>query len=156
MILSNMIDWGQRERDALIITEQIRRGLFEQITHQNCVSNVLHVISLDSDFEQFVRENLRSDGVVSFLDVDSPTLNKILEMVVLQYKAWAHLEKMPVILCSMDTRPHFKALIQEKLKSVPVMSFQEVSSSRELQFLGTITFDESLLDNDNNRDMVGQ
>ena len=37
-----------------------------------------------------------------------------------------------------------------------VMSFQEVSSSRELQFLGTITFDESLLDNDNNRDMVGQ
>ena len=156
LILSSMIDWGQRERDALIINEQVRRALFEQITHQNCVSNVLYVMSLDNEFEQFIRENLRSDGSVSFLDVDSPSLNKIIQIVVEQYKAWAHLEHMPVILCSMDCRPHFKALIQEKLKSVAVMSFQELSSNRELQFLGTINFDETLLDSDDNRTAVDQ
>lgn len=154
LVLSSMIDWGQRERDSLIISEQVRRSLFEQITHQYCVSNVLYVVSLDNEFEQFVRENLRSDGTVSFLDIDSPTLSRVVQMVAEQYKAWAHLEKMPVIVCSMDCRPHFKALIQDKLKSVPVLAFQELSAARELQFLGTLNFDESFLDTDNNSSMV--
>lgn len=156
LILASLIDWGQRERDSLIITEQVRRALLEQITHQHCVGNVLYVLSLDHEFEQYLRENLRSDGTVSFLDVDSVSINRVIKMVEIQFKPWAHFEKMPVVVCSLDCRPHFKALIQDKLKCVAVMSFQEISPNRELQLLGTINFDESVLDPNDNENVAGQ
>ncbi len=156
LILASLIDWGQRERDSLIITEQVRRALLEQITHQYCVGNTLHVLSLDHEFEQYIRENLRSDGSVSFLDVDSVSINRVIKMVEKQFESWAHLEKVPVVVCSLDCRPHFRALIQDKLKCVPVMSFQEISPNRELQLLGTINFDESLLDANDNQNTADQ
>jgi type III secretion protein V len=155
-ILASLIDWGQRERDPIIITEQVRRALFEQITHQHLDGNVLKVLSLDNELEQFIRENLRSDGSDTFVDIDSTSLSKIIQMISLQYKEWAHCEHLPVAVCSMDVRPHFRALIQDKLKAIPVMSYQEISANRELQFLGSIRFDESLLEQDNNQGVENQ
>lgn len=146
LILANLVEWGQRERDPLIICEQVRRALSEQISHQNASDGVLNVLTLDSEFEQLIRESLRSDGNATFVDLDADSANKLLEMVTVQFKPWAHLEVLPVVICSIDVRPHFRDLTRSKLAAIQVMSFQEVSPTREIQLLDTIRFDESLID----------
>jgi type III secretion protein V len=152
LIFAGLIDWGQRERDSSVISEQIRRILFEQISHQHSVSNELTVISLDNVLEQFIRESVRSDGVENFLDIDATSQEKVIQMIERQFEPWSHMEILPVVICSMDIRPLFKKLIGDRLKAVSVMSYQEISPNKKLKLLGTINFDESLIDS--NQDMA--
>jgi type III secretion protein V len=152
LILAGLIDWGQRERDSNIISEQIRRILFEQISHQLSVSGELKVLSLDNTFEQFIRESVRSDGVENFLDIDATSQDKVVRMIEKQFEPWSHFENLPIVVCSMDVRQLFRGLIADRLKAVSVMSYQEISPNKKLKLLGTINFDESLVDS--NQDMA--
>jgi type III secretion protein V len=146
LILANVAEWGQRERDTQIISEQVRRALYEQISYQHSENRVLKILNLDADFEQFLRENVRSDGTEAYLDVDSVLLKNILEMIKVQLKPFAYMQYMPVVVCAMDIRPHFFSIIRSTLKKLFVMSFQEVSDNQEVQYMGSIKYDESLIE----------
>lgn len=140
-ILNSLIEWGQRERDPMIIAEQVRRGLFEQICHQHTYERKLRVFTLGVEFEQLIRESSRSDGSTSFIDMDSSSLNELVDIVEAQCKPYLLGQHVPAIVCSMDCRVFFRQIIQNALFIVPVLSHQEISSNMQIQVLGNITLD---------------
>lgn len=142
-ILGALIDWGQRERDVIIITEQVRKELSDQICFQHAEHGKLKVLSLDPEIEMFIRESVRSDGSVTFLDVDGETSARLIEIVQSNYINYAGSEKLPAIICSVDCRAHFFDLVCDRLRAVQVFSYQEISSSQEIEHLGVIKLDES-------------
>lgn len=142
-IFNSLIEWGQRERDVDVITEQVRRSLHEQICYQHAVSKRMRVFLLGVEFEQLIRESIRSQGSNSYLDIDASSLNELVEMVERQCKPYLYELTPPAIVCSMDCRMFFRQIIEQSLFCVPVLSHQEVSSNLEIQVLGNINIDES-------------
>lgn len=142
-IFNALIEWGQRERDVDVITEQVRRALYEQICHQHSHSKKMRIFTLGVDFEQLIRESIRSQGSNSYLDIDASSVNDLVAIVEAQCKPYLHEENPPAIVCSMDCRMFFRQLIEQVLFCVPVLSHQEVSSTLEIQVLGNINIDES-------------
>lgn len=140
-ILNALIDWGQRERDPMVIVEQVRRVLFEQICHQHVHEKKLRVFTLGVEFEQIIREASRSDGSTSFLDIDSSSVNELVAMIESQCQPCLIRGFVPAIVCSMDCRIFLRQMIQDNLFLVPVLSHQEISSNMEIEVLGNIALD---------------
>lgn len=144
-VLSCLIDWAQRERDVLVISEQVRKGLFEQISFQHSNNKLFQVCTLSSDFEQIIRESVRSDGTRTFVDADASSLNQMIDMIETQYREFYGMSRLPVLVSSMDCRPHVRMLIQDRLSAIPVLSYQEISNRYGIKLMKSIEFDESLL-----------
>lgn len=141
-ILNALIDWGQRERDPLIIGEQVRRALHEQICHQYANNQVLKVFVLDAEFEQLIRETSRSNAHGAFLDMDSTSLGVLRNAVLAQVAPHAAGRSLPAVVCSMDCRYFFRQIIQDDLYCMPVLSHQEISPIMQIQVLGSIFLEE--------------
>lgn len=141
-ILNAMIDWGQRERDPLIIAEQVRRALHAQICHQYSRNHVLSVFILDAEFEQMIRESSRSNTNGAFLDIDSTSLSVLVNSVIEQVRPLAQGQALPAVVCSMDCRYFFRQIIQDALFCMPVLSHQEISPQMEIKVLGSIYLEE--------------
>jgi type III secretion protein V len=144
-VLNCLIDWAQRERDVLVIAEQVRKGLFEQISFQHCVDKTFSICTLSPDFEQSIRESIRSDGSRTFIDADASSLNLMVDMIEVQYSEFYHFEKLPLLITSMDCRAHVRMLIQDRLSAVPVLSYQEISNRYGIKLLKSIEYDDSLI-----------
>lgn len=144
-VLSCLIDWAQRERDVLVISEQVRKGLFEQISFQHSTNKLFQVCTLSSDFEQIIRESVRSDGARTFVDADAASLNHMIDMIEIQYRDFYGMSNLPVLVASMDCRAHVRMLIQDRLGAIPVLSYQEISNRYGIKLMKAIEFDESLL-----------
>lgn len=142
-ILNSLIEWGQRERDIGVIAEQVRRGLHEQICHYHAQDRHLKVFILSLEFEQLIRESMRSDISGAFLDIDASSLNELVDRVEVQIKNHLLLEGPPAIICSMDCRQFMGQIIQQSLFAVPVLSHQELSQSIEMEVLGTIELEQA-------------
>lgn len=141
-ILNSLIEWGQRERDIGVISEQVRRGLHEQICHQYVVNRKLKVFILSLEFEQLIRESLRSDVGGAFIDIDASSLNELVDRVESQIKQHLVYQYVPVIICSMDCRQFVRQIIQNSLFTVPVLSHQELSSGIDVEVLGSIELEQ--------------
>lgn len=141
-ILNSLIEWGQRERDPLIITEQVRRGLYEQICYQHTFDQKLWAFVLSVELEQLIRESARSDGSSSFIDMDASSMNEIAEMIERQISSHLPAPFKPILICSVDCRAYVRQIIEDTLFSVPVLSHQEISSQFEIKLLGTVALEE--------------
>lgn len=137
-VLNSLIEWGQRERDPQIITEQVRRGLHEQICHQYAEERTLKVFVCATDLEQVVREAIRSDGTGSYMDVDSTTLYEMNQILGAQIREHLGDRHLPAIVCSMDVRQFLRNMISETFHVLPVLSHQEVSASMKVQVVGNL------------------
>jgi len=142
-ILNSLIEWGQRERDPQIITDQVRRGLLEQICHQHANQKTLQIFMVSMELEQLIREAVRSDGSISYLDIDTTMLNSIVQSIEQQLGMYLAEPKLPVLVCSMDCRSFFRQMLFDQLHSVPIFSHQEISSALQIKVLGSLTVDDS-------------
>lgn len=141
-ILNSLIEWGQRERDTAVIGEQIRRGLYEQICYQYAKQKKLTVFILDTEFEQLIREYSRSNSAGTYLDIDSTSMNLMVDSVEKQVMNYTLGDALPAIVCSMDCRLFFRQMIQDKLFCIPVLSHQEISPQLEIQVIGSIYMEQ--------------
>lgn len=148
-ILNSLIEWGQRERDPAVITDQVRRSLHEQICRQHTYERTLKVFVLSVEFEQLIRESIRSDVGGAFVDIDASSLNELIETIESQVKPSMSSRFVPAIICSMDCRVFLRQIIQNSLFVIPVFSHQEISQGVDVEVLGSIVLDEkSSIDQD--------
>lgn len=142
-ILNSLIEWGQRERDVGVIAEQVRRSIHEQICHQHSHQRKIKTLILSLDFEQLIRESLRSDMSGAFIDIDASSLNELVERIDRQIKPYLYSDQTPVIVTSLDCRQFARQITQQEFPTVPVMSHQELSQNIEVEVLGTIELNSS-------------
>ncbi len=138
-ILEALIEWGQKEKDSVLLTEYVRSTLKRQISYKySSGQNVLPAYLLAPSIEDQVRGAIRQTSAGSYLSLDPAISKRLVESIkaaVGDVGAAAH---PPVLLTSMDIRRYMRKMIEQDLYELPVLSYQELTQEINIQPLGRV------------------
>jgi type III secretion protein V len=138
-ILQSLIEWGQKEKDSVLLVEYVRAGLKRYVSYKySGGQNILSVYLLEPDIEETVRKAIRQTSGGSFLALDPGVMKKFVESVKKTVGDLSQLPQKPVLLTSMDVRRYIKKLIETPLPGLPVLSYQELTEEITIQPLAKI------------------
>jgi type III secretion protein V len=140
-IFESLAEWGQREKDVVLLAEYARMGLKRYLSHKYAGSGrMLSAYIVGADVEDKFRQSIRVTSAGSYLALDSDTaahFHERLRALVAEAPRRAGLPN--VLLASMDVRRYVRSLIENEFFEVPVLSYQELSPDIRIQTLGQIT-----------------
>ncbi len=138
-VLEALIEWGQKEKDSVLLTEYVRSTLKRHISHKfSSGQNMLPAYLLAPAVEEQLRGAVRQTSAGSYLALDPPTAKRLVERIrqtVGDRGASAH---KPVLLTSMDIRRYLRKLIEQELYDLPVLSYQELTTDINIQPLARV------------------
>ena len=138
-ILQALIEWGQKEKDVILLTEYVRMSLGRYISHKfSAGRNILGVYLFDPDVEETVRKAVRQTTGGSYLALDPRAARDIVAAIRKEVGDLAGTVQKPVILTAMDVRRYVKKLIELEIPELPVLSHQELDREITIQPLGRI------------------
>ncbi|MBI1247965.1 EscV/YscV/HrcV family type III secretion system export apparatus protein [bacterium] len=138
-ILQALIEWGQKEKDTVLLVEYVRSSLKRFISYKySGGQNILAVYLLDTDTEETIRKAIRQTSGGSFLALDPRTTKRFIDSVRKNVGDISQTQQKPVLLTSMDVRRYTKKLIEVDLPELPVLSYQELTQEITIQPLAKI------------------
>lgn len=138
-ILESFIEWGQKEKDSVMLTEYVRTALKRQISYQySGGQNVLSAYMLDPSVEETIRNAIRQTSSGSYLALPPETSSKIVTNLVHEVGDLEDRNPRPVLITSMDIRRYVRKMIELELYELPVLSYQELTQEITIQPLGKV------------------
>ncbi|MGL4722296.1 MAG: type III secretion system export apparatus subunit SctV [Desulfovibrionaceae bacterium] len=138
-ILEALIEWGQKEKDPVLLTEYIRSSLRRQISYQYSGGmNVLSAYMLNPSLEETIRAAVRQTGAGSYLALAPETSQEFIDKVKEEIGIIPDMNPKPVLLTSMDIRRYVRKLIEADYYELPVLSYQDLTSEISIQPLARI------------------
>lgn len=138
-IFQCLLEWGQKEKDVVMLTEYVRASLKRYISYRySGGQNLLSAFMLDPQVEEIVRKAIRKTGGSSYLVLGPNKAKPILDAIKESIGDTALQPVPPILLTSMDVRRYVKKLVETEIKSLPVLSYQELTSEITIQPLGRI------------------
>ena len=138
-ILQALIEWGQKEKDTVLLAEYVRSSLKRYISYKYSKGqNVLAVYLLEQNAEETIRKAIRQTSGGSFLALDPDTTARIVGMIKKKIGDLGQAMEIPCLLTSMDVRRYVKRLLELELPRLPVLSYQELVEDISLQPLAKI------------------
>jgi type III secretion protein V len=138
-IMQALIEWGQREKDTVLLVEYVRSSLKRYISHKYSQGrNALAVYLFEPEVEETIRRAIRQTSGGSYLALEPDTARKIVRAVRAEAGEIGTFRERPVLLVSMDIRRYVRKLIEQELYELPVLSYQELTEDVTIQPLGRI------------------
>ena len=138
-IMQCLIEWGQKEKDAVLLVEYVRSSLSRYISYKfSGGQNIVAAYLLDPALEEKIRKSVRQTSSGSYLAMDPATVRAILGVVKRTIGDLAKIPQKPVIIVSVDIRRYFRKMIEKDWYELPVLSFQELSAEINIQPLGRL------------------
>ena len=138
-ILESLIEWGQKEKDSVLLTEYVRSTLKRHISHKySSGQNMLPAYLLAPSVEDAVRGAIRQTSGGSYLALDPNVSKRMLESVKRVVGDLSAAAQRPVLLTSMDIRRYLRKLLEQDLYELPVLSYQELTNEINIQPLARI------------------
>ena len=138
-ILEAMVEWGQKEKDVVQLTEYIRCNLKRYICYKySNGNNVLPAYLLDPSLEDMIREGIRQTSGGSYLALEPSVTQSFVEQVKSTVGDLDRMPKKPVLMVSMDVRRYVRKLLEGEMDALPVLSFQEMTRQINAQPMGRI------------------
>lgn len=138
-ILQALIDWGQKEKDTVLLAEYVRSSLKRYISYKySGGQNVLAVYLLEQNAEETIRKAIRQTAGGSFLALDPDTTARFVQTIKDKVGDISQAMEIPCLLTSMDVRRYVKRLLEIELPTMPVLSYQELVEDISLQPLAKI------------------
>ncbi|WP_406854817.1 FHIPEP family type III secretion protein [Alsobacter sp. KACC 23698] len=135
-----LAEWGQREPDAAILAEHVRRALRRQICNALADANrMLAAYVVEPGLEQQLRESLRHTEAGVFLMMSSRLSNALLAQIETIATPEDPAASPPIVVTSVDLRRHLSHYLRSHDLTVPVLSFQEIAPEFTCQPVGTLT-----------------
>ncbi len=133
-ILEALVEWAQKEKDTVLLTEYVRSSLKRYISYKySSGQNILPSYLLDQDVEDTIRNGVRQTSAGSYLALDPQVTSKIVENIK---GAVGDIQKntyKPVLVTAMDIRRYVRKMIEMELYELPVLSFQELTPDITVQ-----------------------
>lgn len=134
-----LIEWGQREKESVLLTEYIRIALKRYISYRYAnKEGIVPAYMFTPSVEEMVRDAIRQTSTGSYLALD-PEVSKQLTANIL--KATGDVSTMstrPVLLTAMDVRRYIRKMIESEAFYLSVLSFQELVPEVNVHPLGRI------------------
>ena len=138
-ITQTLIEWGQKEKDSVLLVEYVRAALSRYISYKfSGGQNIVAAYLLDPSLEEKIRKSVRQTSGGSYLAMDPATVRSILAVVKRTIGDLAKIPQKPVIIVSVDIRRYFRKMIEKDYYELPVLSFQELSAEINIQPLGRL------------------
>jgi len=140
LILEGLVEWGQREKDVVLLTEYIRSELKRYISHKySSVQNVLAAYILDQDLEEQIRSAIRQTSSGNYLALDPETTRRIVASVKQAVGDMSQKIHTPVLLTAFDIRRYVRKIVEAELYELAVLSYQDLTPEVTVQPLERIT-----------------
>ncbi|GLT19802.1 EscV/YscV/HrcV family type III secretion system export apparatus protein [Vibrio zhanjiangensis] len=138
-ILEAVVEWSQKEKCTIQLAEYVRISLNRFISHKySNDSNMLMAFMLTQDAEEAIRSAIRQTSSGSYLAMDPGQSESLLENLVSTVGDLDSRPHMPVVITAMDIRRYVKKLIEPRFPELPVLSFQELNESINIQPISQI------------------
>jgi type III secretion protein V len=136
-IFESLAEWGQREKDVVLLSEYARMGLKRYLSSKYAgAERTLAAVLIGQDVEEKFRQSIRVTNAGSYLALDTEVAAQILERL---RSVLAAAGGPRVLLSSMDIRRYVRSLIENEFHAVPVLSYQELSPDVRIQATGQLT-----------------
>ncbi|MFM8547591.1 MAG: FHIPEP family type III secretion protein, partial [Betaproteobacteria bacterium] len=138
-ILEALVEWGQKEKDAVLLTEYVRGALKRHISYKySSGRNMLPAYLLAPRVEETVRAAIRQTSAGSYLALDPAVSKKLVDSIKKTVGVLPTTGHLPVLLASMDIRRYLRKLIEQDLHDLQVLSYQELVPEINIQPLARI------------------
>ncbi|NEX16202.1 MAG: EscV/YscV/HrcV family type III secretion system export apparatus protein [Halochromatium sp.] len=138
-ILEALVEWGQKEKDSVLLCEYIRGTLKRYISYKySSGQNMLPAYLLAPDVEETIRGSIRQTSAGSYMALDPAVAQTFVAHCKQSIGELRPGRARPVIVVSMDIRRYVRKLIEMELYEVPVLSYQELTQEITVQPLDRI------------------
>lgn len=138
-VLEALIEWGQREKDSVLLTEYVRGSLKRHISYKySSGQNILPAYLLAPNVEETIRGAIRQTSSGSYLALDPSISKRLVENIKTAVGDLSSVAQKPVLLTSMDIRRYLRKLIEQDLYELPVLSYQELTQDINVQPLARV------------------
>lgn len=138
-ILEALVEWGQKEKDSVLLCEYIRGTLKRYISYKySSGQNILPAYLLAPDVEETIRGSIRQTSAGSYMALDPAVAQKFVARCKQSIGELRPGRARPVIVVSMDIRRYVRKLIELDLYEVSVLSYQELTQEITVQPLDRI------------------
>ncbi len=138
-VMEALIEWGQKEKDSVMLTEYVRVALKRHISHRHSAGqNILPAYLLAPSVEDTVRGAVRQTSGGSYLALDPATSRQLLDNIKTTVGDLTRSMHKPVLLTSMDIRRYLRKMIEQDLYDLPVLSYQELTPEINIQPLARV------------------
>ncbi len=138
-ILESLVEWGQKEKDSVLLTEYVRGALKRQISFKySSGQNMLPAYLLAPRVEETVRSAIRQTSAGSYLALDPAASRKLVDNIKKAVGKLPTSGSRPVLLASMDIRRYMRKLIESDLYELQVLSYQELVPEVNIQPLARV------------------
>lgn len=138
IILETLAQWGQREKDVILLVEHVRGGLARYISSQHARDGRIAAVLLAPDTEQLVRAGIRQGQGAAFLNLDPAQSEQLLDRIVIVFEPLLASRPEAVLLVAPDVRRFVKRFVETRLPSLAVLSFSEVSDAVSLDVVRSL------------------
>ena len=140
LILEGLVEWGQKEKDTVLLVEYIRSELKRYISHKySSVQNIIPAYILDQDLEEQIRSSIRQTSAGNYLALDPDTSYRIVLNVKQTVGDLAQKIHRPVLLTAFDIRRYVRKIIESELYDLVVLSYQDLTPEITVQPLDRIS-----------------
>ncbi|MGO4887764.1 flagellar biosynthesis protein FlhA [Anaerobacillus sp. MEB173] len=140
IIFETLADYGQMTKDTDLITEYVRQALSRQISKQFSVpGEPLYVITLSGKIEKLIADSIQQTEHGNYLSLDPNDSQQLLDAVVVEMERLSQMGQMPVLLCSPAVRMFVRQLLERYIPHVPVLSYNELEPTVEVQSVGVVS-----------------
>ena len=138
-VLEALIEWGQKEKDSVLLTEYVRMSLGRQISYQfSAGQNILPAYLIESSIEEKIRGAIRQTSGGSYLALDSESAHQFVDSVKKTVGTLTDHQQNPVLVTATDIRRYVRKLIELEIYDLPVLAYQELTQEMTIQPLGKI------------------
>lgn len=142
VIFETLADYSKMTSDADVLTEYSRQSLAKQITTQYAGnSNVLKVLTVSGKVEKLIADSIQQTEHGNYLSIDPNDSQAILESMAKEIERASMMEQSPIILCSPAVRMYVRQMTERYFPHVPILSYNELESSIEVQSVGVVNVD---------------
>lgn len=138
-VMEALSEWGQSEKDTVLLTEYVRSSLKRYISYKYSLGqSVLSVYILDPEIEDMVRGAIKQTSAGSYLALDPDSVQLILQSIRSTITPPPPGGQPSVLLTAIDVRRFVRKLIEMEFSNVSVVSYQEIIPEISIQPLGRI------------------
>lgn len=139
IVFESLADYGQMTKDTDLLTEYVRQALSRQITSQYVTEGEpLYVITVGGSVEKLLADAVQQTEHGAFLNLDPEQAQRVVEVVMTEVERMQETGQMPLLLCSPAVRMYVRHLIERYMPQVPVLSYNELEPTVEVQSIGVV------------------
>jgi len=131
-------DYSGVTKDLDILTEYVRQSISRQIVNAYIDNDTLNVITLSPETEKIVRDSVQETDGGNYLALEPRRAQGIATELTEISERISIMGLQPVILTPPIIRLYFRRLIERNFPSMPVLSYNEIPQSVNIEVVGTV------------------